>query len=234
MHLTLKLLLEWGNACLEKSLNQPVLPHAIIVLNAVDFGDEEARWDVETATAELLDIAQAAFEQEPFFQAYVRLWQDGHGIKISSAKEMLFKYYSSIKLIRLPQKKEKTYMLIHDQAANLKKAIVEGCDRAKYDKQAARRLCTVDQLQEYLDAAFDHFIQKLDEPFNFIKVSLRSGDSQIAIDFPDHICTLASLVQEGATQGGQSLSGQKLFLGMSTLIASCIILDTVRDERQGL
>ena len=235
LHITLKLLLEWGNACLETSLNQPVLPHAILVLNAVDVGDdEEDRWDVDKATDELLNSAQAAFEQEPFFREYKKLWQESHNVRINSAEEMLLRYYSSLKLIRVPQKSEKTYMLIHDQVTKLKGGIVYGCEKSKFDKRAARRLCTEDQLEEYLSAAFEHFRKRLDEPFDFVKVSLRSADLQVARDFHDHIYTLASLAQEEAVQAGQCLTGQNLFLGLSVLVASCIVLDTVREKRPGL
>lgn len=234
LHITLNLLLEWGNACLEKSLNQPVLPHAILVLNAVDVGDEGDRWDVPKATGDLLNSAQAAFEQEPFFRQYKQLWQESHGVTITTAEELLSRYYSSIKLIRVPQKSEKTYMLIQDQVSKVMQAIVDGCEKARFEKRAARRLCTEDQLDEYLSAAFEHFRQRLDQPFDFVKVSLRFAEQQVARDFHDHINTLASLVKEEATRSGRNLTGQTLFLSLSALIASCVVLDTVREQRPGM
>ncbi|KAL2882212.1 hypothetical protein SGCOL_002480 [Colletotrichum sp. CLE4] len=47
-------LLEWGSASIDKSLNQPALSHAVIVLNATDNVYED-KWNIEAATARLLD-----------------------------------------------------------------------------------------------------------------------------------------------------------------------------------
>lgn len=40
-------LVDWAAAALEKSSNQPVLPHAIIVLNASDNSTNAELWDID-------------------------------------------------------------------------------------------------------------------------------------------------------------------------------------------
>jgi hypothetical protein len=40
-------LVDWAAAALEKSSNQPVLPHAIIVLNASDNSTNPDLWDID-------------------------------------------------------------------------------------------------------------------------------------------------------------------------------------------
>jgi hypothetical protein len=45
-----KLLLDWGDRALEKSSNQAVLPHAIIVLNKAESITDEDDWDIRNST----------------------------------------------------------------------------------------------------------------------------------------------------------------------------------------
>jgi hypothetical protein len=40
-------LVDWAAAALEKSSNQPVLPHAIIVLNASENSTQPDLWDID-------------------------------------------------------------------------------------------------------------------------------------------------------------------------------------------
>lgn len=56
-------LLEWGAASLEKSLNQPTLPHAIVVLNASDMGISPDEWDPQVAKQRLLETVRTAFNK---------------------------------------------------------------------------------------------------------------------------------------------------------------------------
>ncbi|KAI1773205.1 hypothetical protein F4818DRAFT_120070 [Hypoxylon cercidicola] len=61
----------WGAASIDKSLNQPVLPHAIIVFNATDISVDEREWDTAKATQMLMtDIHDAVF-REPALQEHV-------------------------------------------------------------------------------------------------------------------------------------------------------------------
>jgi hypothetical protein len=202
-----------------------VLPHAIIALNAVDLGEEKQRWDIQEATDDLLRSAAEAFGKEPGFLRRTNNWK-GLGRKVNSVIDLLKCYYSSIKVVRIPIKHPTTYLRIDSQAAKLRDAIISACNGASATKEMARKLCTVDQLDEYLQAGFDHFANDLDSPFDFIKVSLRNRP--IPLDFADHIVTLATAVQKQKRQ-----SGQNLFRGLGGMVASCILLDIVRQDRKG-
>ncbi len=171
-HITLQLLLEWADDCLEKSLNQPILPHAIIV------------------------------------------------------QDLLRCYYGSISAVRIPAKAPNTYIFIRDQVAKLRVAIGAACDLAYEKKTIARMLSNVDELDQYLQAGFDHFARNLDRPFNFSKVAMKH--KPIPQDIGDHILTLTTIVQEKMKQ-----SGEKLFEGLSKIVASCIMFDIVRRSRKG-
>jgi hypothetical protein len=56
-------LIDWAAAALERSSNQPVLPHAIIVLNAAENNTDPRLWDVNQSTEHLMESVQEAMER---------------------------------------------------------------------------------------------------------------------------------------------------------------------------
>jgi hypothetical protein len=84
-------------------------------------------------------------------------------------------------------------------------------------------LSNSDELYVYLQCAFDHFSQKLDRPFNFIEVAMKNNP--IPLDFGGNILRLAVAIK----QKGQFEGGPKIFRELSTIVASCIKLDGVRN-----
>jgi hypothetical protein len=225
-HITLQLLLEWADDCLEKSLNQPILPHAIIVLNAVDIGNDEDRWDVGKATHSLMHDNRALIDTDAKFRRFANIWRL-KGSKINNTEDLLRCYYGSISAVRIPAKAPNTYIFIRDQVAKLRVAIGAACDLAYEKKTIARMLSNADELDQYLQAGFDHFARNLDRPFNFSKVAMKH--KPIPQDIGDHILTLTTIVQEKMKQ-----SGEKLFEGLSKIVASCIMFDIVRRSRKGI
>jgi len=59
-------LIRWAAAALEKSSNQPVLPHAIIVLNAAENNTDPRLWDVDESTADLMRSVEPAILSHNF------------------------------------------------------------------------------------------------------------------------------------------------------------------------
>ncbi|TKA79469.1 hypothetical protein B0A55_04232, partial [Friedmanniomyces simplex] len=55
-------LLDWGVAALEKSINQPALPHCVVALNGTDPGVDEREWDINFATQSLLSSVKGALD----------------------------------------------------------------------------------------------------------------------------------------------------------------------------
>lgn len=220
----LKLLLDWAAASLEKSINQPSLPHAIIALNATDPGVDKDEWEVAQATENLMSFVNESISTVPEFIKYASVWRE-RGKKLHSMKELIECYYSSIRVVRIPAKGR--YMLIDQQVGKLHEEIVEGCNKAFATKERARMLANADELNVYLQAGFDHFSSKLDSPFNFIEVSLKNNP--IPQDFGDHILTLAAAIHELRP----FTNGPKIFEALSYMVASCILLDCVRQRRLG-
>jgi len=96
-------LIRWGAASIDKSINQPVLPHAIIVLNATDTNVDEKEWDISKATQMLLADISDAIQREPFLQQYAQTWRQ-RGRRLNTTKELLECYYASISVVRIPYK----------------------------------------------------------------------------------------------------------------------------------
>ncbi|KAI9789319.1 MAG: hypothetical protein M1816_006208 [Peltula sp. TS41687] len=217
IHLTYKYLVDWAKFNVEESLNQPILPHAIVVLNAVDMGGDDERQffhDVSCVVNSNADLSHLAGLRD---------------IKIhsrSSARQLLQCFYSEVHVIRIPAKRPERYTLIDGQIGQLRRLIIEAGEKAHHAKTISRRLSDVDTLQEYLQAGFDHFAANIDQPFDFKGVSLRIR--VIAQDFGDHIINLASTVQEHSR-----IRGKVLFRGLVSLVTSCILLDYVRHNLPG-
>ena len=88
-------------------------------------------------------------------------------------------------------------------------------------------LSTTDELNKYLQAAFDHFSTHLDKPFNFVEASLRANP--IPFDFGGNILTLVRAMHDFYPEK----PGPWLFKSISPLVVSCIMLDRVRRKLMG-
>jgi len=90
-------LIEWAAAALETSSNQPVLPCAIIALNASEITIEPELWDVETATNNLLKSLYTTVHQNAAFQKYAEFWKTRNR-QIDTLEQLVLCYYSSIQV----------------------------------------------------------------------------------------------------------------------------------------
>jgi len=59
---------------MEKSLNQPTLPHAVIVLNATEMEVAQEEWDPEQATNILMSTVSDAIHQDSTYQHLAESW----------------------------------------------------------------------------------------------------------------------------------------------------------------
>ncbi|KAJ4318374.1 hypothetical protein N0V84_006883 [Fusarium piperis] len=89
----LEQILGWGPASIDKSVNKPTLPHAIIVLSATEDVDDK-EWDITAATRLLMDDIRSAIRQVPQVEEYARIWRQ-RGRTISSTHDLLKCYYAS-------------------------------------------------------------------------------------------------------------------------------------------
>lgn len=217
-------MLQWASTSLESSVNQPTLPHAIIVLNGTKTSIEEEEWDVETATRKLMEHVADAVHNITEFRDQANWWRN-KGRQINNMLDLFRCYYSDISVVRIPIKGR--YMLANEQVNKLHQQIIKDCDNSYKAKTDSHMLSNTDDLNTYLQAGFDHFTTKDDEPFNFIDVALKHNP--IPRDFGDHILGIAVKVR---TVTGIK-DGPELFEKLSHLVASCIFTDCIRQRRPG-
>ncbi|KAK5133613.1 hypothetical protein LTR08_007561 [Meristemomyces frigidus] len=165
-------LLDWGVAALEKSINQPALPHCVVAVNCTDPAVDERVWDINFATQSLLTSVKGALdyvEGVPRFRELAEHWRS-LGKHIYTVEDLILRYYSSFKVIRIPSKPR--YMTINEQVGKLHQTIKANCEESFRTKRRARMLTNADELNVYLQSGFDHFTTHLNIPFNFMQISL--------------------------------------------------------------
>jgi hypothetical protein len=230
----LEKLIQWGALSIDASLNQPALPHAVIVLNATEAGVDEGEWDVETATRRLLADIHGAVHREPALQGYVDAWAR-RGRTVGDTSALLACYYASVRVVRIPHQGGGggggTYMLMDEQAGKLMEVVRRACGASHAAKRRLRMLATAERLQGYLQAAYDHFTRTLDAPFDFVREALRRFP--IARNFQGNVLSLALAIRDNSAQEALKEDARRIFLAMAPMIASCVMLDAVRQDLLG-
>jgi hypothetical protein len=223
LELELERLIRWAAAALEKSSNQPMLPYAIIVINAVDNRTDEKWLDVVTATHNLLDDLKDSVESNPAFFKWASYWRENNR-QIDTTKDLLLAYYTSIKIIFVPDKGHPK--IVWRQYLKLYNEIQDAVMRSQRRRRDARLLLSSDQLNPYLQFAFEHFSTNLDMPFDFIRAS--SAFNQMQSHFNPILCLIKDY-----RANSPHLDVMDLFINVAPLVASAILLDIVRRELRG-
>lgn len=96
MDTVLDRLIEWA-AAVETSSNQPILPYAILVLNACEHNIHESLWDIDNATETLLRSLANIVDKNPCLSHYSNLWR-ARGRKIKSVTDLIRCYYSDLRV----------------------------------------------------------------------------------------------------------------------------------------
>ncbi|KAI9662379.1 MAG: hypothetical protein M1821_008546 [Bathelium mastoideum] len=219
-------LIQWAENSIEKSLGQPILPHLVVVLNETSLSVNADQWDVKKTTELFLHDHRNALEHLPDeLKGITASWRS-KGKRIETTKDLLECYYSSVDIVRVPDKE--SYMLMHKQVAKMYNEIATKCNTSQYTKRKLRMLINGDDLQFYLKVAFDHFADTLDAPFDFIKTGRRLNP--IDPSFSTNILQVSISVMEN-TADGRNL--EKLFTRVAVMVASCIMLDMDRKRRPG-
>jgi len=218
-------LIQWAVAVLETSSNQPVLPHAIIVLNASENTTDPELWDVDKSTTALLTSVVRAVHQNHKLREYAEFWRQFEK-SIESVESLLLSYYSSVRVVRIPERGRPN--LIHQQIQRLYQEITNAAKQSYESKHKIRMLLNSDELQPYLQYAFDHFCRDLDTPFDFVQASF--ANNPIPSDFGGNILKLAINIM---SVWRDKLDGPLIFKELSYLVASCVMLDSARRRTLG-
>jgi hypothetical protein len=221
----LERLVGWAQAALEKSSNQPALPHAIIALNACENDTPETLWDVDTATAAILESLSRTVHYNATFKKLAQFWRERDRM-IETVEQLLGSYYSSVQVVRIPTNGRPN--LIKRQMEGLSSTIRLASKKSRETKADLRMLLDADEFQPYLQVAFDHFAKDLDTPFDFVQASFTN--SPIPNDFGGNILKLAIQVME---HWQIQATGWMIFEELSYVVASCIMLDAARHRIRG-
>ncbi|KAL4750029.1 hypothetical protein BDW72DRAFT_121271 [Aspergillus terricola var. indicus] len=219
-------LIDWATAALEKSSNQPVLPHAIIVLNAAENSTDPRLWDIDESTDHLMESMNEAILRNHNLRARVEFWAPRQR-RITSIRELLLSYYSDIRVVRVPERGRPK--LINQQIERLYEEVRIACRKSREAKHKLRMLLNSDELQPYLQYAFDHFSRDLEMPFDFVQASF--ANSPIPSDFGGNILKLAINILD---VWSDCLDGPAIFRELSYIVASATMLDSARRKTLGL
>lgn len=218
-------LLDWGAAALEKSMNQPALPHCIVALNDSHPDLDARQWDIRHATQSLLDSVGDAFdgtEGVPQFRDLANHWRR-LGREINNIEDLILCYYASFKVVRIPAGPH--YTMISQQIDKLHAVIRADCEESHETKRRARLLTNAEELNLYLQSGFDHFAAHIDIPFNFMQVSLMRNP--IPRDFGGHILQLCETLNS-RIPSREPARVKDMFQKLSVMLASCVLLDCAR------
>jgi hypothetical protein len=140
--------------------------------------------------------------------------------------DLLRCYYSTVHVVRIPKKSR--IQLLHDQRNELYKTIVNCCEESQEVKSDRRMLADVDEFGLYLSMAFDHFSESLDTPFDYMEASLKHQPPPETLS--ENILTFARMVASKRNLWGKI---EPLFNEITSMVASCLILDSTRKQRIG-
>src|SRR5215469_13522421 len=114
------------------------------------------------------------------------------------------------------------------QIEKLYHGILIACIASRSSKANLRMLLDVDDLQFYLQYAFNHFSGTLSSPFDFVQASFMN--SPIPPDFGGNILKLAINMMDHL---GDRVRAKTIFTELSFIVASCIMFDSARHNKLG-
>jgi hypothetical protein len=118
-------------------------------------------------------------------------------------------------------------MKIDDQVGKLRTVLQKRCVKSCRAKRKSRMLSNSEELNIYLQCAFDHFSNDLDAPINFMDVAFRINP--IPLDFGRNILKLAVAIKNSRYSGPQNI-----FRELRFIVVSCILLDCSRHNFKGM
>ncbi|KAF8241567.1 hypothetical protein K440DRAFT_569550 [Wilcoxina mikolae CBS 423.85] len=220
-------LIEWADRVLQTSVNQPMLPYAIIVINALetDLSTDSSEWFSEDLTnIQLNKHADCINTHKGLLSRLVKDWND-RGKNIKSLRDLINCYYFDMRIICIPHMISVPTLI--QQYQKLQIEIETATKRTRQKRIEAELLMNDNELDLYFGYAFDHFSLKPDEPFNFLNAAFHHNPVQST--FKDHITRTASyLISTYQTSSDITESGSKIFNQLGRLVASSILLDACR------
>jgi hypothetical protein len=119
---------------------------------------------------------------------------------------------------------------MQEQVEKLYQATLTASIAARAARYRLRMLLDVEDLQAYLQEAFNHYSSTLESPFDFVQASFRN--LPIPADFGGNILKMA-LNMNDLIGTQPRFDARRIFSELSYMIASCIMLDNARHRSKG-
>lgn len=221
-------LVKWAHDATQQSYNKPALPHLIIAYRKLDDSSQSEVYDVDTATENLLE--KLNINDMPKLTKFIDYWQgkdevEGVGkAKVDSAQALLEFYYASVSVVNFPGQDEPTRM--HTQTETLYRQIVEKRKQSQDHRANVWMRMNAATFPLYVRKAFAHFSSNFQEPFDFYEAWFKLHP--VSFKFDGAIFALAKQVRDLG-----KLDGMELWEKISGFVASCLLLNHVRNELPG-
>lgn len=95
-------MISWATKAIGTSSNQPILPHAIIVINASEHDNHPHFWDSKLNTADILESMSKVLDTNKKFSSCADSWRD-RGKTINTLQDLVLCYYSLLRYGEVPQ-----------------------------------------------------------------------------------------------------------------------------------
>lgn len=205
-------------------MNQPMLPHVIVVLNCTDLVDER-ELDADFLTNRILSGYNGCLQNVPIFEQLAQIWgTPGRPIRVLD--DLIKRCFFSFTVSYIPDGRNRNNLL-RRQLMRLYDIIVDKSQRSYRKRNEIHMLFNADEFGFYLQTAFDHFSSDLETAFNFEHASLTN--QPLPEDFVGNVLRLATTIKAHAKPG----SILWMFRPLSQVVASCVLLDYIR-YRKGL
>ncbi|KAF2267002.1 hypothetical protein CC78DRAFT_577537 [Lojkania enalia] len=201
---TLEKLVIWADKVLARTINQPTLPYAIIILNGTR-GHPNEWLDEDEATKGILSRAKQATEFSPEIKEIIKKWIQAPvppSKELDSIHDIAQFYFDEIRVVYIPDKNHTAPDILYRQIEQLRNRIVVGATHIQAQKEGSWSQLNSVQLQTYFNRAFTHFCTSPDSPFDFYEESKANCPLPVAIS--QHITHLMDLKASKFARGNSS------------------------------
>ncbi|KAF5721573.1 hypothetical protein FGLOB1_224 [Fusarium globosum] len=214
-------LLEWAEVSQTSGTNRFGLPHLIIVLNR---SDDESDWDPMATGQQIFEEQKNILEENHKAKAIADRFRRV-GIPINTLEDLLLTSYASVHFIRLPQ--GKSAFCLSSQLGRLHTMIYQLSNQSLDEKVRRRMLLSAPNMDEFFRLAFDHYSNKVKEPFDFLAqlISLRPPLPKMAARLSELMIETFRALD---TNGDRSSIASRFCGVVAPLVCSVMALDAAR------
>ncbi|KAF8462152.1 acyl transferase/acyl hydrolase/lysophospholipase [Kalaharituber pfeilii] len=220
-------LIRWADGVFEHSVNQPLLPHAIVIVNAFEETVSTGSWYTTGLTEQLLNKYSDTIGSNPILRRLTHRWRNV-GKNVANLKELISCYYSGFDVVCIPHHKMAPGLLLVQQYQKFYETIGKAVAITGEIRNVNGLLWNWNDLEMYLGYAFDHYGQNSNKPFDFLNAAFRHYP--VRSNFHTHILMAAiRLINPQTTK-----MKVNIFEVLAPLVAVCILLDVCRKRLPAL